>query len=171
MSHFFGRVVRSAPRPGGDRVRWARRAAPRLAVGAAATVAAACGPPDTTIDISVRDAISPLPATADMGSVYLTITNRGGRPDVLEGASTTEAVAVTLHQSSIGGDGTAGMTQLSEVPIPARSSVAFQPGGLHLMLDTPSPLRVGDRFTLALDFRGAGTVRVEVRVVEPGGVG
>ena len=52
--------------------------------------------------------------------------------------------------------------------IPARSSVTFEPGGLHVMLTgITDDIQVGDDVPLTLTFEHAGTVTATAEVVEP----
>ena len=65
-------------------------------------------------------------------------------------------------------EGTMSMQPQENVPIPNGSEVAFEPGGLHVMLiNLESDLRPGDGFSLSLNFQQAGTVEIEVPVREP----
>ncbi len=51
------------------------------------------------------------------------------------------------------------------MPIPPGETLAFGPGGAHLMLSgLKTPLREGDRFDLTLQFEAAGEVTIEVPV-------
>ena len=64
-------------------------------------------------------------------------------------------------------DDIAAMTSRTDVAIPARSEVVFEPGGLHIMLvDVTEPLTPETRAPVALTFEHAGTVEVTV-VVQP----
>ncbi len=68
---------------------------------------------------------------------YFTITNVGAKPVVIIGASSPECRSVMLHQSH-SENGTAHMDPVSQVVVPARGEVKFQPGGYHLMCMNPS---------------------------------
>lgn len=61
--------------------------------------------------------------------------------------------------------GVTGMTQVMRVDIPAGSTVAFEPGGNHLMLmDLVQPLVAGQSFAVQLQFERAGTQTITVDV-------
>jgi len=61
------------------------------------------------------------------------------------------------------------MEAINGLPIPARSKVTFDPGGLHVMLRRfDRPLVAGQSIPLKLMFAEAGTRTVDVQVVDPG---
>ena len=129
-----------------------------------ALVAGACG---GDAEFAVADAWS-RPAAGPNGAVYLTID--GGAGDVsLTGASATREVAagVELHQTVLRADGTMGMTRMSEVEIPADSTVMMVPGGLHVMLiDLAKPLELGETFNVTLTFDDGTELIASVEVRE-----
>jgi copper(I)-binding protein len=61
--------------------------------------------------------------------------------------------------------GTMTMQQVARVEVPDGETVAFEPGGYHVMLlDLAEPLVAGETFEMELTFEKAGTVTVEVEV-------
>ena len=105
------------------------------------------------------------------GAVYLVaIRNDGERADRLLAASTTVAERVELHRMQLDAD-VMRIRALSEIEIPARSTVSLRQGsvdGYHLMLfGLRRPLAAGDRFALMLRFERAGEIPTEVRVDTP----
>ncbi|MCP3856572.1 MAG: copper chaperone PCu(A)C [Actinomycetia bacterium] len=59
------------------------------------------------------------------------------------------------------------MQEVASIPVAAGETVAFQPGGLHvMMLGLVEPLEVGDEFDITLTFANAGDVVVTVEVRE-----
>jgi copper(I)-binding protein len=61
--------------------------------------------------------------------------------------------------------GTMTMQEVARVEVPAGETVAFEPGGYHVMLfDLAEPLVAGETFEMELTFENAGTVTVEVEV-------
>ena len=121
-----------------------------VAIAVLALTAGACGG-EATLDVA--DAWA-RPAIGPNGAVYLTLD--GGEADTaLRSASAPAEIAasVELHQTVIRDDGTMGMTQMSEVEVPAEATVMMVPGGLHVMLiDLAKPLELGEEFDLALTF-------------------
>jgi periplasmic copper chaperone A len=98
------------------------------------------------------------------GVVYLTIVNRASGPDRLMAASTPVAARTDLHMTVRDGD-TTRMRRLESVEIPAGETVAFHPGGAHIMLTgLEAPLHEGDRFDLTLEFETAGPMTIEIPV-------
>lgn len=61
------------------------------------------------------------------------------------------------------------MRPVDKVDVPARGRVAFEPGGLHLMLvDLQRPLRAGEQLALTFVFEGAGRVSVRAPIAPMG---
>lgn len=102
---------------------------------------------------------------ADSGVVYLVVGNRSAAADRLTAASTPVAERAELHSHRL--DGTVmRMRRVEAVDIAAGEAVAFEPGGLHIMLrGLKARLREGDSFPLTLQFEAAGAVAVEVPVL------
>lgn len=101
-------------------------------------------------------------------AVYFVVVNEGPDADALIGAATDVAGRVELHETRRRGD-VMEMSPVSEVEVPPRSRVTFQPGGLHVMLmDLKRDLKVGDSFSLTLRFRKAGDIKITVTVREGG---
>lgn len=126
-----------------------------------------------TTTLAVRDPWA-RPAKAEhmhMGmtsAVYFVVVNEGPDADALIGATTDVAGRVELHETRRRGD-VMEMSPVSEVEIPPRGQVTFQPGGLHVMLmDLKRDLKVGDSFSLTLRFRKAGDIKITVHVREGG---
>jgi len=105
-----------------------------------------------------------LPAVAKTGAVYLVIANHGEHADTLQGADTPVAGKVEMHEH-VHQDGLMKMQQVADLPIAAGESLAFQPGGYHLMLfNLTKPLTAGEHFPLTLHFANAGDVEVVVNI-------
>jgi len=99
------------------------------------------------------------------GAVYLTITNTGDTPDLLESATTEAARLVQVHSMTMS-DGVMKMEeQAGGLDIPAGETVTFEPGGWHLMLiDLQHDLSPGSVLDIALVFEHAGEVTLAVPV-------
>ncbi len=101
------------------------------------------------------------------GAIYFVIENGTDGDDALVSAGTNIASNAEAHMSMMNDQGVASMQMQSAVQIPASDSVTFKPGGLHIMLvDLKQDLRVGDTFTLTLQFEKAGEIMVQVEVRE-----
>ncbi len=72
---------------------------------------------------------------------------------------------MAMGEDDGGMSGTMTMQEVARVEVPAGETVAFEPGGYHVMLlDLAEPLVAGDTFEMELTFEKAGTVTVEVEV-------
>jgi hypothetical protein len=101
---------------------------------------------------------------AGNGAVYVTITNRGGRPDALVGAATDAATTVELHETVHEG-GVMKMRPLPRVDVPAGGRLEMKPGGHHIMLlGIKRDLKPGDTVTVTVTFEKAGRMTVEAPV-------
>ena len=105
------------------------------------------------------------PGGAKVGGGYLTITNKGSAPDRLIAATAAVADHVEIHEMATK-DGVMTMrAQPNGVTIEPGKTVAFAPGGYHLMLmGLKSPLKEGDRVKAVLTFEKAGKVEVTINV-------
>jgi copper(I)-binding protein len=115
--------------------------------------------------ISVTDAWTrPTPAAGMNAAGYLTIVNRGARPERLIAAASPAAARVTLHQSVRQG---AVMTMRAApfIEVPAHGQASLSPGGYHLMLEgVKRPLAVGQSVPVTLTFAGAGPSHISLAV-------
>ena len=122
------------------------------------TVAAAQGrgisvPPDGGTRVAASSKVT--------GVVYCTIKNRGRSPDRLMGASSTVAVDVEFHETTIE-KGIARMRPIGFFDIPGGGQIEFKPTKLHMMLvDLQRELQPGERFSLTLRFEHAGVREVQ----------
>lgn len=132
---------------------------------AAGPALAACEPVEAG-DLAVSAAWSRASIGAGRpGIVYLTIRNGGAEDDVLTGLATPAAAMPMLHETVVE-DGVATMPHVTGVPVPAGTTVALEPGGLHAMLmDLTAPLEEGTTFPVTLTFEEAGAVTVEAEVL------
>lgn len=94
----------------------------------------AAAPTTTTIGPLVEDAwVRAVPPGARMTAGYLTVYNPGPDALVIVGAESPLFGSVEMH-GTVTVDGMARMRQQETVTVPAGEAVAFEPGGLHLML-------------------------------------
>jgi periplasmic copper chaperone A len=104
------------------------------------------------------------PPGMTMTAAYLSITNRGPRPDVLVSASSPAAADVDLHRSVVQG-GMSRMQPAGAVTIAPGSTLRIEPTGLHMMLvGVAAPLLPGASLPLTLRFRDAGEITVQVAI-------
>jgi copper(I)-binding protein len=156
-----------------------------IALGACLLVgAAACGlddgghpasadtQPAAAGGVSVTDATIDWPANPKVAAVRMVVHNDAGADDTLESVSSPVAAQVSIHRTETDDAGRSAMVEQGPLPIAARSTVTFEPGGLHVMLTgITEDLQVGDRVPLTLTFAKAGDVHATADVIEPGSAG
>jgi copper(I)-binding protein len=129
-----------------------------------ALVLSACG----SQALSVEDAWARPGITGGNSAVYFVINNPTGTADTVLSASTPVTPNAEMHKSQMNENGAMEMQQQDSVPVPARSQVEFQPGGLHVMLiNLPQDLNAGETISLTLTFQNAGEITLSVPVKEP----
>lgn len=113
----------------------------------------------------------PTPGVAPSAIAHLTVTNVGAEMDRLLAVEARGFDRASLHRTELVA-GVARMRSQSEgVMIPPGETVAFEPGGLHIMLEGlgGDPLELGETIPATLVFEKAGRVEVAI-VVEPRGM-
>ena len=131
-----------------------------LAVGAAA-----CGD-DAGISIDAQWARTS-PNAVTNGAAYLQVT--AAEDDALIGASVDSSVAAMaqVHEVVMDADGAMQMQHTPSIPLPGGEAVSLAPGGYHIMLvNLATPLQLGEKFDVTLEFENFGSVVVEVEVME-----
>src|ERR1700761_8718428 len=100
--------------------------------------------------LSVSDAwMRAMPAGIPSGG-YFTLHNGTAKDVVLTGASSSGCGSLMLHQSEMTG-GMSSMHHVDEVDVPAGGSVAFAPGGYHLMcMDAGPAIKPGGNVPVTL---------------------
>jgi copper(I)-binding protein len=106
----------------------------------------------------------PTPPAAQVGAVYFSVTNRGGKDDQLLAVTTAASGSVEIHETQTV-NGVMQMRPVTSIICPAGATVKVSPGGLHVMLlGLKQPLVEGSRIELILRFRDAGSINVQVPV-------
>jgi periplasmic copper chaperone A len=124
-------------------------------------------------DIVIKQAWSrATPRGAEVAGGYLTIENHGAVPDRLISAATPVAAKVEIHEMTTL-DGIMMMRPVAGgLVIPPGASVAFAPGGNHLMfIGLTSPFNEGGHVSAALMFEKAGKIDVTFEVGSIGAKG
>jgi len=126
-----------------------------LLFGALAPLAAIAAEPATPLVLG--DAwVRVLPPGQPNTAAYLTATNTVASAVTIVGASADIAASAEMHTSREV-DGFQRMERLLEVPVAAGQSVAFAPGGMHLMLFGLERMPVpGEEVRLCLELAGGG---------------
>ncbi|WP_426572364.1 copper chaperone PCu(A)C [Aquihabitans sp. McL0605] len=119
--------------------------------------------------VSVQAPTVDWPANPSVAAVRMVIRNGTGTDDELLSVASPVAKTVTVHRTQTDAEGRSTMVEQPKLAIPARSSVTFEPGGLHVMLTgITDDLQVGDDVPLTLTFEHAGTVTATAKVIQPG---
>ncbi len=101
---------------------------------------------------------------AAVGGGYLVIRNNGAGADRLVGVTSPVAARVEIHEMAMQKD-IMRMREVKGVPVPAKGSVEFKPGGYHLMfMELKAPLKQGDKVPVTLRFEKSGEVKAEFAV-------
>jgi len=119
----------------------------------------------TVSDPWVREA----PPGAAALAAYMLVANPGDSEQVITAISSPISDHVEMHRTLFN-DGVASMQQQPSIAIPAGGQLAFEPGGYHIMVMSPPPLKAGDRvpFTLQLGNGDSVTIDAQVRRVMGG---
>lgn len=118
--------------------------------------------------LNVTDAYvrySPVPNNPS--AAYFTV--HGGEQDVrLIEVSTEVAIRTEMHESMSQGN-MASMKPVMSVPIPARSIVKFEPGGLHVMLWKINPgIKPPKSLTLTFAFSNGERIQADAPLIAAG---
>jgi hypothetical protein len=106
------------------------------------------------------------PPGAKVAAVYLRVDNTGGNSDRLLTIASDASASAEVHRTTVV-EGVARMRPVSMLTIGANEVVAFEPGGLHIMLfGLKRPLVAGQSFTVELGFELSGKQKVTVKVRE-----
>jgi copper(I)-binding protein len=115
-------------------------------------------------EVSFASAYATVTPDGTMASVYLSLTNTGGSDDLIR-ASTPLAALAVLHATE-DHDGYSLMTHRTDYPVPANTTIAFRPGGAHVMLEgLRADLGSDDTIPLTLEFGRSPPVSLTARVV------
>ncbi|NCV96174.1 MAG: copper chaperone PCu(A)C [Actinobacteria bacterium] len=77
------------------------------------------------------------------------------------------AMSTEVHETLTAADGSTTTQMVESVPLPAGQPVAFEPGGLHIMLmGLKQPLALGDTVAVTLTFESGDELVVDAEVRE-----
>lgn len=129
---------------------------------------AACVDPGPVIRVEDAWSRPSAPSGSMPGVAYLSIVNEGGAADRLIGARSKRCRTVEIHETRVVDDRMSMVPVREGLPVGRRSTVAFKPGGLHLMLlGLTEPLRAGESYEMTLTFERVGERVVDVEVRRP----
>ncbi|HKL62085.1 MAG TPA: copper chaperone PCu(A)C [Woeseiaceae bacterium] len=115
-------------------------------------------------DVAVEDPwVRAVPPGASATAGYFVLVNAGGDDLVLESVSAGGVARAEIHETRMA-DGVMRMRELDVVTIPAGETLAFAPGGLHLMLFADPLPAAGSAVTLELGFADGTVLAFEAPV-------
>ena len=142
----------------------ARLLAAATAVAGLAGLAGCAAPAVASAQVQVSTAFVPVPQTLGTTVAYVVIRNNGPA-DRLVAARTSAGGRVTFRRAS--GPAAATMATITSVRIPAHSTLAMRPDGIHLLITGVGRIHGGKDITLTLVFARAGPVSVIAQVTNP----
>lgn len=115
--------------------------------------------------ITIQDAwIRPAAAKAN-SALFFEVVNNSSSPDTLLSAKGNLSEIVELHETYKKENDIMGMREVHKVAIPAKGTVKFKPGALHIMLiSLMKDIRIGEQHEVTLVFKNAGAVKVKAVV-------
>ncbi len=117
-------------------------------------------PPEIAVTQAWARATAP---GADVGAVYITLENKGGKTDRLVGVTSPAAQSATLHRT-VEENGVGTMRE-ADGSIAPGARIEMKPGGTHIMLTgLAAPLKEGDTLAVSLDFEKAGRTNVMAKI-------
>lgn len=121
-------------------------------------------------EIEVENAwVRAAPPTVKVMAAYMTVVNRDTKVHTLRGASSPQFESVEIHRTKMAG-GMMHMKPVGEIDLAAHKSIAFKPGGYHLMLIGPKkPLSRGEQVELTLMFDEGLKVDLKAEVKDDAG--
>jgi periplasmic copper chaperone A len=109
------------------------------------------------------------PKGADSGAAYMTVTNRGTRPERLSCISSDASAQCQIHEMIMDNGVMKMRPVVGGLEIKPGETVTLQPGGFHVMLvDLKAPLQQGKTVEATLKVDDGGTVQVEFPVAAIG---
>jgi copper(I)-binding protein len=116
-------------------------------------------------ELTVTDAWSrTTPPGVTVGVVYMNIRNNTAKSDRLLKLKASGASSAQVHRTEVI-EGVARMREVAVLHVAAGERLAFEPGGMHVMLmGLKKPLLEGQKFELELLFEVAGPRKVRVAV-------
>jgi copper(I)-binding protein len=124
----------------------------------------------TKVSLQVTQAAVPMrgftaKTAAGPATTFVTIRNLTGQPDEL--IAVTSPIASRVQLTARSGPG-ASRPVVSDLVIPARSTLTLTPFGDDIVLQDPAPYENQPSVPLTLTFRHAGTVTIDAAVTAPG---
>ena len=119
-------------------------------------IASCSGDPVPPFEISNIVITEPMPGRS-MSAGFMTLTNNTDTDVSITAVRSPDYGMVEIHRTSVE-DGVARMRRIDALPVPARSTVTLERGGLHLMLMRAE----GNPDSVSLSFFDGDTLVMEV---------
>lgn len=125
--------------------------------------------PETKPGLSLSDGRLVLPAvTGNPAAAYFTLTNRSPKPVTVAAVDVAGSMMVMLHETK-GEGGHSTMADLAPPVLKPGESVAFAPGGKHVMIhDVPPEWKPGGTTELTLTFADGDKLSAPLAIRAPG---
>jgi len=134
---------------------------------AACPILASCDSAPAKPAVTVTEARITLPAVKGRPGAGYFSAKATVLPDAIVAVTAPAPTRIEMHESMDSG-GTMSMRAIPSAPF-AKNELAFEPGGMHLMLfDIDPAMQVGDTIPLTFRFTTAPPVTVEAEVLGPG---
>ena len=105
------------------------------------------------------------PPAIKVQAAYMTIVNHGHDDVLIVGVESPDYERAELHASTIR-KGVSEMHSLDQVPVPAHTTIAFAPGGMHIMLINPKrTYTVDDRIRVVLRLQGGERIETSAPIL------
>jgi periplasmic copper chaperone A len=120
--------------------------------------------------VGAGNAYIPVPISAGTTDAYLEIRNNGAADELISAKLSiggTVALRAPVTQSGGTAEADLAMHTVSEIPIPADSTVHLAPNSYHLLITGATSMQSGKAITLTLTFEHAGTISVVALVTNP----
>ena len=99
---------------------------------------------------------------------YFKAVNNSDKADTLLSVRSSVSKMVQMHET-FNKNGMMGMRQIKAIPIQAKSTLEFKPGGYHVMvMNLKKDLKKGSLAKFTLHFKYAGDISVKAPVKMPG---
>ncbi len=136
-----------------------------LIVGFAMTASGVSEGAQQASAVQISEAWSRPAAAGGNGAGFFTITNAGGKPDILVAVTSLAANKVEMHQTSMA-NGVMSMQQIQGgIPLPPGSSITFAPGGKHLMvMGLKAALHSGGKLPLTFKLKSGRQLTIQAHV-------
>lgn len=137
-----------------------------ISFAAVALTLTACSQP---AQIYVEKGYVRLPAVkGNPGVAYFTV--HGGDADTrLLSVTAPSVIKTELHESMMMSGSMASMKPMADLPVPAKATITFAPGGKHVMLYTINPsVKPGSVMTLFFTFSNNLKIEYAAPVIGPG---